>query len=416
MPNTLLQRASARFPALDSRDFRRWWIAMAVSMTGSQMQMAALDWHIYQLTGKPIALGLLGLARLVPLVPLALLGGAVADAYDRRKVLFFTQSLLAMVALSLGALSSSGRIAPVHIYALAALSSAAVAFDNPTRQAMLPNMVPKEHLYSAISVNSVTFRIAMILGPTLAGLLIQFGRLPSIYWLNAASFAGVLLTLPRLRRLNDRDGEADQPEVSLRALREGLEFVRKTPILVSTILLDFVATFFASADSLLPALCKDVLHVGPVTYGLLRSAPAWGTLAASAVLALRALPDRPGKTAVRAVAVFGLSTCLAGISPWPWLTWVALAGIGASDTVSAIIRQTIRQTVTPDRLRGRMTSVNMIFFMGGPQLGELEAGIVAQLAGVRFSVVSGGVLCVAGAFWIAKAHRTLRDYGKPPSA
>lgn len=401
-----------RFPALQSRDYRLYWAGQSISTIGSAMQGAAIDWHIWRLTGSPLALGLTGLARLVPVVIFSLLGGAVADARDRRKVLMLTQSSLIVVASALAVLTATRHISALAIYALTAAGAACTAFDNPSRQAMLPNLVPREHLINAISLNSLTFRLGRILGALFAGVLIAAGNLPMTYAANALSFLAVIAALVAIRSPLQAAG-AQRPEITWKALREGLTFVWNTPLIVWSIGLDFVATFFSSADTLLPVFATDVLHVGAAEYGVLRAASAVGTTLAGAIMTVMPTIRRQGQAILYAILAYGAFTVLFGVSRSLWLTWFALAAAGASDSVSAILRQTIRQTITPDHMRGRMTAVNMVFFMGGPQLGELEAGAVANWVGAPWSVISGGMACVATAIWAFARARELRSYIVP---
>lgn len=400
---------AGRFPALQSRDYRLYWAGQSISMIGSAMQGAAIDWHIWQLTGSPMALGLTGLARLAPIVAFSLLGGAVADARDRRKVLLVTQSSLIVVAATLAALTATRHINALAIYGLTAAGAACTAFDNPSRQAMLPNLVPREHLANAIALNSLTFRMGRILGALFAGVLIGAGNLQMTYAANAVSFLAVILALVAIRSPL-QSAAARRPDVSWTALREGLAFVWHTPLIVWCIGLDFVASFFSSADTLLPVFATDILHVGAAQYGVLRAASAIGTTLAGSVVTVMPPIRRQGRAILIAVLGYGLFTILFGVSTSFWLTWFALAAAGASDSVSAILRQTIRQTVTPDHMRGRMTAVNMVFFMGGPQLGELEAGAVANWVGAQWSVLSGGIACVAVTAWAWARARELRSY------
>lgn len=399
-----------RFPALGSRDYRIFWAGQAISLAGSTMQGAAIDWHLYSLTGSALALGAIGLARLLPVVVFALIGGAAADSLDRRRILLVTQSLLSCVALVFGGLSAAGRISAAWIYGLAACSAALAAFDNPSRQAMIPNLVPREHLYSAIAINSVTFRFSRILGPLAAGVLIGVGRIEMVYFVNALSFVAAIAALLMIRAPFSSIDRAQRPDISLRSLREGLAFVWGTPILVWTMGLDFLATFFSSADALLPIFAQDILKVGPEGYGLLRAAGPTGTLVASAVLVLLPPILRQGRVILWAVALYGLFTVLFGVSTLYWFSWLCLAAVGAADTVSTVIRQNIRHMVTPDHLRGRMVSVNMVFFMGGPQLGELEAGVVAHWIGAPWSVITGGLGCLVVAAIVAGRAPALRGY------
>jgi MFS family permease len=399
-----------RFPALTSRDFRLFWCGQGISSIGSQMQFWAINWHLWELTREEVAIALVGLFRIVPILLFSLLGGAVADAWNRRQVMLTTQSVLAVVALALGVLTQTRAISAWSIYLLSAVGAAAMAFDNPARQSLIPNLVPRNHLLNALSLNSVMMRVATISGPVAAGYLIKNSWLSATYLVNALSFVAVLLALLKMRSPAVERSEEDRPQINLLALREGLEFVRKTPILVWTITLDFLATFFASADALLPVIATDILKVGPEGYGYLAAAPAVGSLIAGAVMAARPPVVRQGRAILLSVLLYGGATILFGASRLFWLTWLAYSLTGLTDTISTILRQTIRQTVTPDRLRGRMTAVNMIFFMGGPRLGEIEAAVVARWAGADWSVILGGIGCVLSALWVGSRAPALRHF------
>lgn len=401
-----------RFPALQSADFRSLWLGQIISAAGSQMQFAALNWQIYALTGDPLYLGLIGLVRVVPILLFSLLGGTVADAHDRRRLMLVTQSTMAAVAAALALLTYWGRASVGGIYLLSAVGAAAIAFDNPARQALLPSLVPREHLPNAFALNSTGMQVATICGPMLGGLVISWFGVAPAYALNALSFLAVIVALLRMRyRPNPETATAGS--VSLDALKEGLQFVWRTPILVQTMTLDFFATFFSSATALLPVFARDILKVGPAGFGVLSAAPAAGSLITGVVLSLLPPIVRQGRVLLWAVVIYGVATIGFGISQAFWLSFLFLAGTGAADTVSTILRQTIRQTITPDRLRGRMVSVNMIFFMGGPQLGELEAGVVARWIGAPLSVITGGFGCLFAALIVARLAPGLRHYRLP---
>lgn len=407
-----LARFSERFPALHSRNFRLLWFGQGVSGIGSMMQVWAVNWQLYALTHRPLALGLVGLFRVVPIVIFSLIGGAVADAWDRRKVMLATQTTLAVVALALGWLTVTHRITAADIYLLTVISGAAMAFDNPARQALLPHLVPREDFAGAVALNSVVFRVATITGPVLAGLLIARGGLGDTYWINAISFLAVIAALVLMRDVGvvvPEPGET-RAQVSLDALVEGLRFVWGTPILVWTLSLDFLATFFSSANALLPIFARDILHAGARGYGVLAAAEAVGALGAGLWLSQARTIVRQGQTVLWAVVVYGLATVAFGASRLFWLSWLSLAVVGIADSISTVLRQTIRQLVTPDRLRGRMTSVNMIFFMGGPQLGELEAGLAATWLGAPWSVITGGLGCLLTVALVAARAPLLRHY------
>lgn len=409
MPSSL----AARFPALQSRDFRNLWIGQIVSAAGSQMQMTALGWQVYELTDNPLYLGLMGLVRLGPIFIFSLLGGALADARDRRGLLLVTQSTLAAVALALAALTASGRASVAGIFLLTALGASAIAFDNPARQSLIPALVPREHLTNAFALNSTGFQVATIGGPMLAGVVIQRYGIAPAYLFNAVSFLAVIAALLSLSyRHNAAEGAAGV--VNLESLKEGLRFVWTTPILVGTILLDFFATLFSSINPLLPVFARDILKVGADGFGVLSAAPACGSLVAGATMTLLPPIRHPGRTMLLAVAAFGLATVGFGVSNAFGLSVLFLAGTGAADTVSTILRQTIRQTITPDRLRGRMVSVNMIFFMGGPQLGALQAGLVASLFSAPVAVVAGAIGCLFSTALVARLAPALRHYRVAP--
>ena len=287
------------------------------------------------------------------------------------------------------------------------LGSGFRAFDSPARQALVPRLVDKAQLTNALSLYVTIFQIAAIAGPAVGGVLLAATGPTFIYVVDVFSYAVVVGALLAMRHRHT--GRAGAP-VSLRAIAEGLRFMRGAPIIWSTMLLDFAATFFAGSLLLLPIFADQLLHVGPRGLGLLYAAqPAGAALTGAALSSMRAI-RRQGPTILWAVAVYGAAIALFGLSPWFWASFLLLAISGAADMVSAVIRNVVRHGNTPDELRGRMSSVVMIFFMGGPQLGEVEAGAVARLFGARVSVASGGVLCVLAAAAAAVLIPQLRRY------
>lgn len=383
-----------------------------VSIAGTQMQVAAVAWQVYLLTHSAIALGLIGLFRVAAIVLFSLGGGVVADAVNRRRLLLLTQTSLLLVSACLALLTASGFIAVWMIYALTSIAASTVAFDNPARQALIPSLVTRHHLASALSLNSTMFQVATVLGPTLAGVVIATAGVGAVYAIDAVSYVAVLVALLIIR---PPPVIGAVQRVTIASALEGLQFIRRTPILMSTMLLDFVATFFGSAMALLPIFARDVLHVGSQGYGILYASPSLGAIVAGVVMSLYVgRIRRQGTVIILAVAAYGCFTSLFGLSHVFILSILALAGTGASDTVSMILRQTVRQLVTPDALRGRMTSVSMVFFMGGPQLGEFEAGVVARALGAPASVIIGGVGALVCTGFIAYGAVTLRHYDGSP--
>ena len=405
-------KRDSTFTALQYRDFRLLWLGQMVSVTGSQMQLVAVNWHVWILTKSALALGMVGLFRAAPIILCSLVGGVFADAVDRKRLMIVTQSAMLASAACLTLVTFAGLDHVWPIYLLTAIASAATAFDTPARQSLMTTLVPARHLPNAVSLGVTVFYVAMIGGPSLAGLLLA-GHGPAIvYAINAASFLAVIAALIAMRvsgRLAVAPGEAAS-RVSWAALKEGLSFVRRTPIIVQTMTLDFAATFFASATALLPIFADKVLNVGARGFGVLAAAPAIGAVLTGLVMARLGNLRRQGRLVIWSVAVFGLATIGFGLSRTFWLSLLMLGVTGAADTVSTVLRQTIRQLVTPDYLRGRTTSINMVFFMGGPQLGELEAGVVAALIGASLSVVTGGVGSVLAALIALLTARSLRDY------
>jgi len=382
-------------PALKHRRFFFLWLGLLISIAGTQMQIWALFWHIRDLTDQPIALGGIGLARILPVIVFSLIGGALADSANRRTIIFVTQSAAALLALSLGLFTQFGQITIWHIYAITALSAVAIAFDGPARQSLVPNLVPAQDLPNAFSLTSIAFQAGSVIGPALSGIVIAVWGQQAVYYINAASFLAVILALFFIGDVPQRI-EQNTKGISLSSIGDGIRFILSKPIIFSTMILDFIATFFASANTLMPFVARDVLHVGVVEYGWLSAAQSVGAVSVAVTVSQMRDLRRQGPLFLGSVVIFGAATVLFGLSRHIVLAWFALALTGAADGLSTIIRNTIRQLQTPDHIRGRMTSVNQIFFQGGPQLGEIEAGAVAQIFGAPFAIVSGGIGCIIG--------------------
>ena len=384
---------------MQHRDFRLMAFGQFVSLIGNSMQNSAVNWHVYNLTHDNFALGLVGLCRVVPIVILALYGGALSDTFDRRKLFALTQMgmLIFSAVLAIATLSGFDHDHLWIIYFSTAAIAGLTAVSNPASGALLPRLVPDEHLPNAISLNTVLFQIGFVAGPIVGGQLIALtGGAGVAYAFNALSFVAAIAAVLLIRV----SGKVESPQkADAKAVREGMRFVRQTPLIWSTMLLDFFATFFSSAMALLPVYADSILHVGPLGYGLLYAAPALGASIGSLVMGQLGTIKRPGPVILIAVGMYGVSTIVFGFAQSFAVAAISLAMVGASDAVSTVLRNLLRQLLTPDRLRGRTLSINMIFFMGGPQLGEFEAGALAALTGPVFSVVSGGVgtIIVVGA-------------------
>lgn len=415
---------NSRFPAFQHPDFRLMWTSDLLAITGAQLVLFAVNWHVVNLLSgqtltlfgttldetalKALALGTLGLARVLPILLFSLLGGLVADSRDRRQIVLRARVAVGGVSLLLALFTLTGAMTVPLVYLLSAATAGVNAFGNPARQALIPNLVPREHLTSALSLNTLMWQVATILGPALFAGLIPLLDIGWMYALNAGAFALAVLLMLRLRYRPAPD--APHAHVGRESLMEGLRFTFGSRIILSTMLLDFFATFFSSAQTMLPLVVSDVLRLDAAWYGILGTAQPIGAVLAGSVMAWRGEVRRQGRVLLAAVLVYGAATAVFGASTSFMLCYVMYALTGAGDTVSTVIRNIIRQSHTPDPLRGRMTGVNMMFFIGGPQLGELEAGIVAAAFGVPFSIVSGGVATVLLTLWIAAAYPQLREY------
>lgn len=412
------------YHSLRHRDFRLLGLATLISFIGTQMQNVGIDWHVYVLTRSPLALGAVGLVRVIPLILLSMLGGIVADRYDRKVVQFTTQSTMALIALALAITTWTGRDTIWLVYLLTALTAAASAFDAPARHALIPRLVSKDDLTGALSLNVTIMEIATITGPAITGLVLgatgarashSTRVLAPIYFTNAASFIAVLGALLAVRASGKPEPGAIHHDSWRESLRVGFQFLFSMRIILWTMTLDFFATLFSGAISLLPIVADQILHVGAQGYGWLRAAPGAGALVASIITSIHPLSRRQGPLLLWSIAAYGAATIVYGLSHNFLLTIIALVAVGASDLVSTVIRHTLRQVLTPDELRGRITGVNMIFAIGGPQLGEMEAGFVASLFapvafGTLVSIVSGGAATVVLVVLTGALVPTVRNF------
>jgi MFS family permease len=404
---TVTPTRAERLAALRHRDFLLLWLGQGVSQLGTEVQKVAVLWQLYLLTRSPVALGLLALFRVVPILALALVAGMVVDNANRRKLMILTQLIPGLGSTALALLTLTHHVTPAAIYTFTFFSGFAYAFESPSRQALLPNLVPREALANAFSLTATARQVAAVVGPALGGLLLTAGSFTFAYVFDALSFAAVIASLhvirPRLTR-------SEPARISLQSIFEALRFVRFDKVILGMMALDFLATFFAGTMLLIPIFADQVLRVGVLGVGLLQAAPSVGAFATA--LGMSILPDirRYGRVMLISVVIFGIAITLFGMSKVMWLSLVCLAVSGAADTVSMVVRQTVRNLRTPDELRGRMTGVNMLFVNGGPQLGEVRAGLMARWLGAPLSVVTGGAACVAMVFVATALFPALRRH------
>ena len=384
------------YAAFRSRDFRLFSASRLLSIMALQMQNVAVGWLVYDLTRSAFALGLVGLAAFVPALALVLVTGHVADAFDRRLIMLIAHAATALSAAGLVLFAALGADAALPVYGLVALAGTARAFGLPAQQALLPLLVPREDFGNAVAWNSSVNQTATISGPALGGVLYLLG--PTVVFATvAAAFAAAALLAALIV---PRPPERRRERTSWTTLVAGLSFIRAHPVVLGAISLDLVAVFLGGATALLPIFAQDILHVGPVGLGLLRSAPAAGALAMAFTLAHRPVARNAGRRMLQAVALFGLSTIGFGLSTSLYLSLACLALIGAADMVNVYVRQTLVQTETPDAMRGRVAAVNSIFIGASNELGEFESGTLAALLGAVPAVVIGGAATIAvAALW-----------------
>jgi MFS family permease len=384
------------------------------------MQVWAIYWHLRLLTRQPIAVSGVGIARLIPILLFALVGGLVADTYNRRSVLFITQTFMLLCAFALGIMTYFGQISIWTIYLISGISGIAIAFDSPSRQSLISNLVPREDLPSAYALQSVAMDTGAIIGPALSGIVIATLGLQWTYWFNAISFIAVIIALILMGKVEREVKEsAEQTQIRLSKPKKkldfagipvGIHFIMQQPIILSSMLLDFFASFFSSANTLLPFVAQDILGVGAIGYGWLSAGQSVGSVILGFYLAQKINLRHQGKLLIWGVTAFGMATIVFGLSRSFALAFISLVLMGAGDAISTVLRSTIRQLQTPDNLRGRMLSINQIFFAGGPRLGEVEAGIVAQAFGTPISIISGGIGCLISVVVVALKFPQLRKY------
>ena len=379
------------------RPFLAFWLARVFTASGFQMLTVAIGWHLYQLTGNVLDLGLVGLVEFAPRVLFMLHTGHVADRYDRRKVAALCQSLQGLIALALAVGSATDNVTRELIFALAFLLGATRSFEMPATQALLPNVVPPGLFPRAVAASASATQSATIVAPAVGGFLYAFGSL----WVYGPTVALYAIACVLTLSLQARGQVVQRGRASIESLLAGIRFIRSRPDILGAISLDLFAVLLGGATALLPVFAKDILLTGPLGLGLLRSAPAVGALAMSLWLARFPFERNVGRTMFTAVGVFGVATIAFGLSTSFWFSLAVLVVLGAADMISMVIRASFVQLETPDEMRGRVSAVNGLFIGASNQLGEFESGLTAHWFGTVPAVVMGGIgtLVVTGT-WI----------------
>jgi len=400
-------------PLRRDRDFRYLWAGQSINVIGNQITRVALPFQVYVLTGSTLAVAGLVLAQLIPLLLFTLGGGAIADALDRRRVLIATQLGLAGTSAALVVLSLQAEPTLPLYYVAAFVASGFLAFEWPARSSAIPRLVPPGRLRAAIALGQLAYNGGSVIGPALAGVLIGLAGVPAAFAVDVVTFGVSLAMILRLRPIPPI-GEPGRP--GLEAIREGLRFVRVRRLILSTFAIDLNAMIFGSPRSLYPALALDVFKVGPVGLGLLSAAPAAGAFAAIVLSGGVTRFRRIGLGILLAVVAWGVAIVLFGLSTSFFvLALLFLAVAGGADVVSAVFRSSVVQMETPDELRGRVASVHILVVTSGPQVGDIEAALVASAIGAQLSVISGGLLCLVGVLLVARAFPELGAHVVPHS-
>lgn len=406
-------------PLRHDRDFRLIWASQVVSSVGTNITRIALPFQVYVLTGSTLAVAALTAVQLAAILLFAVVAGSLADALDRRRMLIVTQSGLALSSLALAAVASMAAPPLILVFVIAFVHASVAAVDQPTRSAAIPRLVPPERLSAAIALNQLNFQIASITGPALGGLLIATIGLSAAYFVDAISFSASLLALFAISPLRPL---ADAARPGLRAIRDGFAFVRSRPIILSTFAIDLNAMIFGMPASLFPILALEVFDAGPAGFGLLAAAPAAGAFVAALTSGWVTRVRRIGAGVIAMVAVwglaitgFGIACVLAGVAPaMMFVMALAMLSIaGGADVLSAVLRGTITQLETPDQLRGRVTSIQLLVVTSGPRIGDIEAAAVAAVIGPSLSVLSGGVLCLVGLVVVVRRFPILAAHLRP---
>ncbi len=391
--------AAAPTPRFLSRDVRLYQGARLLTTVAEQMIAVAVGWQVYERTGRPFDLGLVGLVQFVPAIGLSLLTGHATDRFDRRKVVMVCCAALTLIAALMCLTTRSGS-AIWQLYAMLFGFAIGRAFLAPAEQALLPDLVPPAQLARTVAWSSSLWEIGAIVGPALGGWIYSIGRGAGAVYVSGA--VAYLVAFVLAAAMAVRTGRMEQRPVSFATVVAGVVYVWRNKILLGTISLDLCAVLFGGAVALLPIFARDVLHVGPWGLGLLRSAPAVGAATAAVVIGFRPLERRAGATMLVGVALYGAATVAFGASRSFWLSLIALVVVGAADMVSVVVRSTLVQIVTPPEMRGRVSAVNMVFVGASSELGALESGMTAAWLGAVPSVIAGGVAaCVIVALYAA---------------
>jgi MFS family permease len=380
-------------PLRASRDFRLLFIGQLISMLGTQLTVVAIPYQVYRMTHSSLQVGAISLAQLFPFIAGALVAGPLGDSLDRRRIMLWTAGALSLTSAALAFNASTDHPSLLALYLVSSLAAAVNGFSNTARMSSVPGLVERRHIPAAAAMMQITFQVGSVVGPALSGLLLGLG-LPFVYGIDAGTFIVAIVATALMAPIPAAEGPGLSPWESV---KEGMRFLRGHQPLQGVYIIDVNAMVFGMPRALFPAMAGSVFGGGTITLGFLYAAPGVGALIGAVTTGWVANLRRQGRGVILAVLAWGVAIAVFGVVHTLWVGLVMLAIAGWADVISAVLRNTILQTSIPDRFRSRMSSIQMAVVQGGPRLGDMESGAVATATSLEFSVVSGGLACIAGA-------------------
>jgi MFS family permease len=383
-------------PLRVSRDFRLLFIGQLISMLGTQLTVVAIPYQVYRMTHSSLQVGAISLAQLFPFIAGALVAGPLGDSLDRRRIMLWTAGALSLTSAALAFNASTHHPSLLALYLVSSLAAAVNGFSNTARMASVPGLVERRHIPAAAAMMQITFQVGSVVGPALSGLLLGLG-LPVVYGIDAGTFIVAIIATAMMAPIPGAEGPGLSPWESV---KEGMRFLRGHQPLQGVYIIDINAMVFGMPRALFPAMAGSVFGGGTITLGFLYAAPGIGALIGALTTGWVAHLKRQGWGVILAVVAWGTAIAVFVLVDTLWVGLFMLAIAGWADVISAVLRNTILQTSIPDRFRSRMSSIQMAVVQGGPRLGDMESGAVATATSLEFSVVSGGLVCIAGAIII----------------
>ncbi len=405
---------------LTHRAFLLFWLGSSFSSLGTKMQQLLMAWHVWKITEDPQAVAIMGLCKFVPVMAFVLFGGLIADRFNRRMILLLTQILWALSCLMMWFLSYFDQITALLIYVFTVIIEIVDAFDGPARKSMIAKVVPKEILSSAVSFQAMTKNAIKLCAPVLMGMIVLYVGIEWSYFANGLCFLMVFISVFLIpnhhtqknithHHRHDRDVKKKVSQLFFE-IKEGFVYLKNSPVLLSILILDFFANFWANATVMLPAFSSDILKLDVEDFGILASAVAFGGLIASFGLVMSHEPKHKGKLVVAGSFLYAISSIGFAFSFNLWSAFICLALLGFADQISTVLRNTIHQNATPDEIRGRVTSINSLFTKGGPRLGELQAGLISGILGISLGIATGALISILFTLLVVILYRPLIEY------